>query len=109
MSTLNINESNENLLNKFRCEKKNSGNSLNSNSTAKSSDSDKENEDKINNKINEKQKKKVTFTKPVYCIIDVESYKKLNEDISETRFYYSPEKNERNNKLRNTVCYCIIF
>ena len=109
MSTLSINVSNENILKPQNCEKKNSGNSLNSNSTAKTSDVEKDNEDKIINKLNEKQVKHVSFTKPVYTIIDVESYKKLNEDISETRFYYSPEKNERNNKLRNTVCYCIIF
>ena len=109
MSTLNVNELNENLSNKFISEKKNSGNSLNSNSTAKSSDSEKENEDKINNKIKEKQKKHVTFTKPVYTLIDVESYKKLNEDISETRFYYLPENKEINNKKRNVFCGCIMF
>ena len=35
-----------------------------------------------------KNKKHVSFLKPVYILIDVESYKKYNEDISETRFYY---------------------
>ena len=35
MSTLSINVSNENILKPQNCEKKNSGNSLNSNSTAK--------------------------------------------------------------------------
>lgn len=109
MSTLSINVSNENILKPQNCEKKNSGNSLNSNSTAKTSDVEKEYEDEIINKLNEKQVKHVSFTKPVYTIIDVESYKKLNEDISETRFYYSPENNEKKNKKRITICGCIMF
>ena len=45
--------------------------------------------------INQKQKKHVSFTKPVYTMIDVKSYKKLNEDISETRFYYIADKKSR--------------
>ena len=41
------------------------------------------------NKINsnEKKNKHVTFLNPAYTIIDVESYKKYNKNISETRFY----------------------
>ena len=42
------------------------------------------NEDKNNQS---KTKKHVSFTKPVYTIIDVKSYKKLNEYISETLLY----------------------
>jgi hypothetical protein len=104
MSTI---ESIENLKNIQNFEKKNSGNSLNSNSTAKTDISEKEKED---NELIKKTKKKVTFTKPVYTIIDVESYKKLNEDISETRFYYSPEPKINNNiKKKRMNCLCNIF
>ena len=104
MSTI---ESIENLKNIPNFEKKNSGNSLNSNSTAKTDISEKEKED---NEVIKKTKKKVTFTKPVYTIIDVESYKKLNEDISETRFYYSPEPKINNNiKKKRMNCLCNIF
>ena len=104
MSTI---ESIENLKNIQNLEKKNSGNSLNSNSTAKTDISEKEKED---NELIKKTKKKVTFTKPVYTIIDVESYKKLNEDISETRFYYSPEPKINNNiKKKRMNCLCNIF
>ena len=104
MSTI---ESIENLKNIQNFEKKNSGNSLNSNSTAKTDISEKEKKD---NKLIKKTKKKVTFTKPVYTIIDVESYKKLNEDISETRFYYSPEPKINNNiKKKRMNCLCNIF
>ena len=42
-------------------------------------------------------------------IIDVESYKKLNEDISETRFYYSPEPKINNIKKKRMNCGCKIF
>ena len=104
MSTI---ESIENLKNIQNFEKKNSGNSLNSNSTAKTDISEKEKED---NELIKKTKKKVTFTKPVYIIIKVESYKKLNEDISETRFYYSPEPKINNNiKKKRMNCLCNIF
>ena len=104
MSTI---ESIENLKNIPNFEKKNSGNSLNSNSTAKTDISEKEKEDY---ELIKKTKKKVTFTKPVYTIIDVESYKKLNEDISETRFYYSPEPKINNNiKKKRMNCLCNIF
>ena len=63
------------------------------------------------NKINsnEKKNKHVTFSKPAYTIIDVESYKKLNEDISETRFYYSPEPKINNIKKKRMNCLCNIF
>ena len=104
MSTI---ESIENLKNIPNFEKKNSGDSLNSNSTANTDISEKEKED---NELIKKTKKKVTFTKPVYTIIDVESYKKLNEDISETRFYYSPEPKINNNiKKKRMNCLCNIF
>ena len=54
--------------------------------------------------INQKQKKHVSFTKPVYTIIDVKSYKKLNEYISETRFYYMADKKEDNNEHAEANC-----
>ena len=56
-----------------------------------------------------KKKKNVTFTKPVYTIIDVESYKKYNEDISETRYYYMPEKSVNENDHADASCGCILF
>jgi hypothetical protein len=108
MSMTETIETIENLENISNIDKKTSGNSLNSNSSAKTEDSEKEKE-KENNKLTEKIKKKVTFTKPVYTIIDVESYKKLNEDISETRFYYSPEPKINNIKKKRMNCGCKIF
>jgi hypothetical protein len=56
-----------------------------------------------------KQKKHVTFIKPVYTIIDVESYKKYNEDISETRFYYISENKPDNNDHVRANCTCSVF
>ena len=81
--------------------KKNSGKSNNSNSTEQTSDNEIEKKEIINNI---KQKKKVSFVKPVYTIIDVESYKKLNEDISEKRFYFTPEKKIIKKKRMNYGC-----
>jgi len=63
--------------------------------------------DTLLEKIKNKQKKHVTFIKPVYTIIDVESYKKYNEDISETRFYYIPEP--KKNDHAKAVCGCNVF
>ena len=54
-----------------------------------------------------KQKKHVTFIKPFYTIIDVESYKKYNEDISETRFYYVPEPKKKDHS--EAICDCNVF
>ena len=62
---------------------------------------------KINN--NEKKNKHVTFSKPAYTIIEVESYKKYNEDISETRFYYVDEKKTKGNDHVRTNCSCNVF
>ena len=104
MSIIDYIEPMQNLEFNFQYEKKNSGKSNNSNSTAKSSDNENENNEIKNN---DKSKKKVSFLKPVYTIIDVESYKKLNEDISETRFYYTPEKKIIKKKRIN--CGCNIF
>ena len=58
---------------------------------------------------NKTKKKHVTFTKPVYSIIDVESYKKFNEDISETRYYYVPENTFRENDYGEASCGCNVF
>ena len=78
--------------------------------TSTSTKSNNENE-KINENINQKHNKKhVSFKKPFYEIIEVESYKALNEDISETRFYYSYDEKKRcKNKEKKTHCVCIIF
>ena len=61
-------------------------------------EADKEKNSTENKNNQPKTKKHVSFTKPVYTIIDVESYKKLNEYISETRFYYMADKKEDNNE-----------
>ena len=104
MSIIESIEPIQNLEFTLQYEKKNSGKSYNSNSTAKTSDNDMDNNEIKNNF---QQKKRVSFSKPVYTIIDVESYKKLNEDISETRFYYTPEKKIIKKKRMN--CGCDIF
>ena len=56
-----------------------------------------------------KNKKHVTFTKPVYTLIDVESYKKYNEDISETRFYYNGPEMKRAKDKKEVFCDCLLF
>ena len=63
------------------------------------------------NKINsnEKKNKHVTFSKPAYTIIDVESYKKYNEDISETRFYYNGPEMKRAKDKKEVFCDCLLF
>ncbi len=63
--------------------------------------------DTILDKEKNKSKKHVTFIKPVYTIIDVESYKKYNEDISETRFYYVPEPKKKDHA--EAFCNCNVF
>ena len=61
-------------------------------------------------KKEQKKIKHVTFSKPAYTIIDVESYKKYNEDISETRFYYVEEnKAKGKNDHVRTNCSCNVF
>ena len=78
--------------------------------TSSSIKSNNENE-KLNENIKQKDNKKhLSFQKPFYAIIEVESYKKFNEDISETRFYYGYE-NKKNSitKEKKTHCVCIIF
>ena len=80
----------------------------NINSIETNIENDKERVNKENN--NEKKvKKHVTFTKPCYEIIDVESYKKYNEDISETRFYYISENKPDNNDHVRANCTCSVF
>ncbi len=56
-----------------------------------------------------KNKKHVTFTKPVYTLIDVESYKKYNEDISETRFYYNGPEMKKAKDKKEVFCDCLLF
>ena len=80
----------------------------NINSIETNIENDKEKVNKENN--NEKKvKKHVTFTKPCYEIIDLESYKKLNEDISETRFYYVADKKDNRNDHAKANCSCSVF
>ena len=86
--------------------------------TSVSTKSNNENE-KINEKINENineninqkdNKKHISFKKPFYEIIEVESYKQLNEDISETRFYYFyDDKKKYKTKEKKTHCVCLIY
>ena len=52
-----------------------------------------ENEKIIENK--KKNKKNVKFSNPLVKVIDVESYKKFNEDISETRYYYNYQEKKK--------------
>ena len=54
-----------------------------------------------------KIKKHVKFTNPVSTTIDVESYKHLNEDVSETRFYHTSENNYQDHA--KSTCGCNIF
>ena len=56
-----------------------------------------------------KNKKHVSFLKPVYILIDVESYKKYNEDISETRFYYNVPEKKKTKEKKEAHCECILF
>ena len=56
-----------------------------------------------------KNKKHVSFLKPVYILIDVESYKKYNEDISETRFYYNVAEKKKTKEKKEAHCECILF
>ena len=68
-----------------------------------------ENEKIIENK--KKNKKNVKFSNPLVKVIDVESYKKFNEDISETRYYYNYQEKKKNSKKNNSQikCICILF
>ena len=82
--------------------------------TSVSTKSNNENEkinEKINENINQKDNKKhISFKKPFYEIIEVESYKQLNEDISETRFYYFyDDKKKYKTKEKKTHCVCLIY
>ena len=67
-----------------------------------------ENEKIIENK--KKNKKNVKFSKPLVKVIDVESYKKFNEDISETRYYYNYQEKKNAKKNNSQIkCICILF
>ena len=67
-----------------------------------------ENEKIIENK--KKNKKNVKFSNPLVKVIDVESYKKFNEDISETRYYYNYQEKKNSKKNNSQIkCICILF
>lgn len=70
-----------------------------------------ENEKIIENKKKNKNNKNVKFSNPLVKVIDVESYKKFNEDISETRYYYNYQEKKKNSKKNNSQikCICILF
>ncbi len=101
----NIKEIKENLdeNNKIEAKKTNDKSST----TSISIKSNLENE-KIENK--KKNKKNVKFSKPLVKVIDVESYKKFNEDISETRYYYNYQEKKNAKKNNSQIkCICILF
>jgi hypothetical protein len=101
----NIKEIKENLdeNNKIEAKKTNDKSST----TSISIKSNLENE-KIENK--KKNKKNVKFSKPLVKVIDVESYKKFNEDISETRYYYNYQEKKNAKKNSSQIkCICILF
>ena len=79
-------------------------------STKSNNENEKINEN-INENINQKDNKKhISFKTPFYEIIEVESYKQLNEDISETRFYYFyDDKKKYKTKEKKTHCVCLIY
>ena len=49
------------------------------------------------------------FSKPFFTIIEVESFKQYNEDISETRFYYNLTELNLKKKEDNNYCKCVLF
>ncbi len=102
----NIKEIKENLdeNNKIEAKKTNDKSST----TSISIKSNLENEKIIENK--KKNKKNVKFSKPLVKVIDVESYKKFNEDISETRYYYNYQEKKNAKKNNSQIkCICILF
>ena len=56
-----------------------------------------------------KNKKHVLFSKPFFTIIEVESFKQYNEDISETRFYYNLTELNLKKKENKNYCKCVLF
>jgi hypothetical protein len=102
----NIKEIKENLNENNKIEaKKTNDKSL---TTSISIKSNTENEKIIENK--KKNKKTVKFSKSLVTVIDVESYKKFNEDISETRYYYNYQEKKNSKKNNSQIkCICILF
>ena len=56
-----------------------------------------------------KSQKHVLFSKPFLTIIEVESFKQYNEDISETRFYYNLTEFNSKKKEDKNYCKCVLF
>ena len=108
MSENNTQETNENIDKNIQIEaKKSNDKSLTTSISVKSNN---ENEKIVENK--KKSKKGVSFSNPVSQIIEVESYKKFNEDISETRFYYNYQEKKDNSQKRKksqAKCVCVLF
>ena len=59
----------------------------------------------------EKKIKKVKFMEPMFVnIIEVESYKKFNEEnTSKDPYEYSNESNNRNDNKEYVMCSCFVF
>ena len=62
-------------------------------------------------KIIKKEKKRVKFLQPIFInIIEVESYKKFNEEnTSKDPYEYSNESNNRNDNKEYVMCSCFVF
>ena len=59
----------------------------------------------------EKKIKRVKFLQPIFInIIEVESYKKFNEEnTSKDPYEYSNESNNRNDNKEYVMCSCFVF
>ena len=62
-------------------------------------------------KIIKKEKKRVKFLQPIFInIIEVESYKKFNEENTcKDPYEYSNESNNRNDNKEYVMCSCFVF
>ncbi len=56
-----------------------------------------------------KNKKHVTFTKPVYTLIDVESYKKYNSLNTDVEFSINDEHDYLKEEKADVKCTCFLF
>ena len=72
-------------------------------------EADKEQNSNENKNNQSKTKKTCIFYKTCIYYNWFKSYKKLNEDISETRFYYMADKKEDNNEHAEANCSWNIF
>ena len=94
----------------------NKQNSNDLNKTKESFTDDKNNQNEFykiydKKKIIKKEKKRVKFLQPIFInIIEVESYKKFNEEnTSKDPYEYSNESNNRNDNKEYVMCSCFVF